>query len=242
MPVTVTALWLGPPVSRIVEPVTACSSLAVVGPSTISSGGDGHAPVGEHDRHALAGDRVIGEALHRDLAGLGSADARIVDPGDGGVGGNGPEYLAGRARGRCPDRPRSAVSCQVWPNRAGFAAASETPAAKVKAASTPSTPTIAPSRAGRTGTADRPCPGSSANRAPTTTGTGSPAAAAAAATLDRRGTACRRRAVSASAATAADPAATRAGARTQPGPRISQSALTPGCGSDVRGGADRHPP
>jgi hypothetical protein len=193
-------------------------------------GGDGHAPVGEHDRHALAGDRVIGVALDRDLAGLGSADARVVDPGNGGVGGNGPEYLAGRAE-VAPDNPRSAVSCQVWPNRAGFAAASETPAAKVKAASTPSTPAIAPSKAGRTGTADRPFPGSSANRAPTSTDTGSPAAAAAAATLDRRGTAFRRRVVGASAATAADPAATRAGARTQPGPRISQSALTPGCGS-----------
>ena len=122
-------------------------------------------------------------------------------------------------------------SCQVWPKRAGLAAASETPAEKVKAASTPRTPTIAPSRAGRTGTADRPRPGSSAKRAPTTTGTGSPAAAAAAATPDRRGRAWRRRAVSARAATAADPAATAAGARSQPGPRISQSASMPGCGS-----------
>ena len=113
----------------------------------------------------------------------------------------------------------------------GLAAASETPAEKVNAASTPSTPATAPSRAGRTGTADRPRPGSSANRAPTTTGTPSPAAAAAAATPERRGTAWRRRAVSVRAAAIAAPTATRAGASTQPGPRISQSASIPGCGS-----------
>ena len=40
----------------------------------------------------------------------------------------------------CPEKPRNVPSCQVWPNRAGLAAASDTPAEKVKAASTPSTP------------------------------------------------------------------------------------------------------
>src|SRR5690349_8249716 len=132
----------------------------------------------------------------------------------------------------CPEKPRNVSSCQVWPNRAGLAAASDTPAEKVKAASTPRIPATAPSRAGRTGTAARPRPGSSANLAPTTTGTPNPAAAAAAAAPDRRGTDRRRRAASARAAAAAEPAATRAGARTQPGPRISQSALMPGRGSE----------
>src|SRR6185369_919816 len=131
-----------------------------------------------------------------------------------------------------PDWPRNELSCQVWPKRAGLAVVSDTPAEKVKAASTPRMPATAPSRAGRTGTAARPRPGSSANLAPTTTGTPNPAAAAAAATPDRRGAGRRPRAASARAAAAADPAATRTGARTQPGPRISQSALMPGRGSE----------
>src|SRR5690348_10295390 len=122
-------------------------------------------------------------------------------------------------------------SCHVCPNLAGLVAASETPAENVKAASTPSTPATAPTRAGRTGTADRPRPASSANLAPTTAGTGRPAPAAAATTAERRGTARRRRAVSVVAAVAAAPASTSAGAMTQPGPRITQSASIPGCGS-----------
>src|SRR6185369_3969266 len=52
-----------------------------------------------------------------------------------------------------PDWPRNELSCQVWPKRAGLAVASDTPAEKVKAASTPRTPATAPSRAGRTGPA-----------------------------------------------------------------------------------------
>ena len=131
----------------------------------------------------------------------------------------------------CPPMPRYAHSCQAWPKRAGLAAASDTPAEKVNAASTPSTPATAPSRAGRTGTAARPRPGSSANRAPTTTGTPSPAAEAAAATADRRG----RPAAAGRRAPGPRPPPSRprpgAGASSQPGPRISQSALMPGCGS-----------
>src|ERR1700722_967034 len=50
----------------------------------------------------------------------------------------------------------------------------------------PSTPATAPIWAGRTGTADGPRPGSSANLAPTTTGTGNPARPAAAAVPDPR--------------------------------------------------------
>ncbi len=123
------------------------------------------------------------------------------------------------------------VSCHVCPNRAGWLAASETPAEKVNAASTPSTPTTAPTRADRTGTVERPRPGSSANRAPTTRGTGKFAAAAPAATADRRCGARRRPALSAAAAAAADPARVSSGTMTQPGPRTTQSTLIPGCGS-----------
>ena len=86
------------------------------------------------------------------------------------------------------------ASCQVCPNRSGWLAASETPAEKVKAASTPRTPATAPTRADRAGTEDRPRPGSSANLAPTTSGTGKFTAASAAAIADRRCAACRRRA------------------------------------------------
>ena len=101
----------------------------------------------------------------------------------------------------------------------------------MKAASTPSTPTTAPTRADRTGTEDRPRPGSSANRAPTTSGTGKFTAARPAAIADRRCGACRRPAVSATAAAVAEPASTSSGTRTHPGPRTSQSASMPGCGS-----------
>src|SRR6266536_3105259 len=133
----------------------------------------------------------------------------------------------------CPFRPRNVPSCQVCPKRAGLAAASDTPAEKVKAASTPSTPTTAPTRAGRTGTAERPRPGSSAKRAPTTTGKGSPAPATATATADRRGMPCRRPAVSAAAAAAADPASTSSGKMAHPVPSTSQSTSSPGCGSTI---------
>ncbi len=125
------------------------------------------------------------------------------------------------------------VSCQVCPNRAGWLAASETPAEKVKAASTPSTPATAPTRADRTGTVERPRPGSSANRAPITRDTGKFAAAAAAATADRRWAAGLRPAVSATAAAAAEPASTTSGIMTHPAPRTSQSTSIPGCGSMI---------
>src|SRR6266516_274190 len=133
----------------------------------------------------------------------------------------------------CPFRPRNVPSCHVCPKRAGLAAASDTPAENVKAASTPSTPVTAPTRAGRTGTAERPRPGSSAKRAPTTTGTGSPAPDAVATTADRRWAPCRRLAVSAVAVATADPASTRTGAATQPALRTSQSTSIPGCGSTM---------
>ena len=44
MPVTVMARGTVPPVSRTTEPVAACSSVAVVGASTISSGAAGMRP------------------------------------------------------------------------------------------------------------------------------------------------------------------------------------------------------
>ena len=66
-----------------------------------------HAPGGEHHRHPLARHGVIGEALHRDLAGLGAADPRVVDAGHVRVGGHrlqdlagGPEVLSGEAEER----------------------------------------------------------------------------------------------------------------------------------------------
>ena len=110
-------------------------------------------------------------------------------------------------------------------------AASVTPAANVNAASTPSTPTTAPIRAGRTGTDDRPRPGSSANWEPMTTATGRPAPEAAAAATDRRVALSARRPVSARAARAAAVPSTSSGTRTQPVPSTSQSALIPGWGS-----------
>ena len=103
-----------------------------------------------------------------------------------------------------------------------------TPAENVNAASTPSTPATAPISAGRTGSADRPRPGSSAKRVPISTGTGAPALAAAAAKTERRGGRCDRPAASAATAATADPASTSSGAAAQPMPRISQSALIPG--------------
>ncbi len=117
------------------------------------------------------------------------------------------------------------------PNRAGLATASDTPAENVKAARTPSTPATAPAIAGSTGTADRPRPGSSAKRAPTTAATGSPAAVAAAATADPRGAVRARLRTSADQVRAAVPTATRSTATAQPTPRTSQSASKPGSGS-----------
>src|SRR6185437_9125066 len=231
MPVTVNVRGPAAPASRTTEPVAACNSLAVVGASTISSAAAGIRPPVSTTGTRLPPTAVevkLSTETWPDCAPPTSASSTPVTSGSAAA--------ARRTRPAagvksCPDRPRNVSSCQVWPKRAGLAAASDTPAANVKAASTPSTPATAPSKAGRTGTADRPRPGSSANLAPTTTGTPNPAAAAAAATADRRGTARRRRGSSARAAVAADPAATRTGARTQPGPRISQSALMPGCGS-----------
>ena len=58
------------------------------------------------------------------------------------------------------------------------------PARNVKHATTPSTPTIAPTSADRTGTARRPRPGSTASRAPTTSAGDMPARAAQSPTVD----------------------------------------------------------
>jgi hypothetical protein len=114
-----------------------------------------------------------------------------------------------------------------------LAAASVTPAENVNAASTPSTPATAPISAGRTGSADRPRPGSSAKRVPISIGTGAPALAAPAAKTERREGRRERPAASAVAAATAHPASTSSGAAAQPTPRTSQSALIPGCGSSM---------
>src|SRR6185437_10359130 len=119
------------------------------------------------------------------------------------------------------------------PNRCGWVIASDTPAENVNAASTPSTPATAPMIAGRTGTADRPRPGSRAKRDPTTAGTGSPATVAAVATADPRGVLLTRPADSADQMSTAVPPTTRSTATAQPGPRIIQSALKPGAGSAI---------
>src|SRR6266536_2083489 len=42
----------------------------------------GHPPVGEDNVRPLVGNRVIGEALDRDLAGLGPSDTRVIHADD----------------------------------------------------------------------------------------------------------------------------------------------------------------
>ena len=76
-----------------------------------------------------------------------------------------------------PLNPKKLSSSEICPKRSGWAAASLTPAANVSAATTPSTPTTAPTSAGYTGTAWAPRPRSSAKLVPTETGTGAPARA-----------------------------------------------------------------
>ena len=114
------------------------------------------------------------------------------------------------------------------------------PAENVSAASTPSTPATAPAIAGRTGTAARPRPGSSAKRAPTMAGTGRPARAPAATAGDLRARAAgpARKAVHAMAAVAASTSSTDdgpAGAEHQPVGADPRARFREG------GGADRHP-
>ena len=239
MPVTRTArLAVPPPVSRTVEPVRACSSRAVVGARTISSGARRHPPGREDDGRPFSAHRVVGEALHGNLPACAPAIRASSTPVT--------SRSAATARSTwragpksCPFWPRNVSSCQVCPKRSGWVAASATPAEKVKAASTPSTPVTAPGRAGRTGTAERPRP------AQARTWRRSPAGpegrlAVAAATADRR---CGRRPppAASAAAAAADPASTRSGAMIQPAPSTSQSASMPGMRLGDRGHADRHP-
>src|SRR6266516_5347700 len=120
------------------------------------------------------------------------------------------------------------MSWNVWPNRSGLLAASETPRANVNAARMPSTPATAPTSAGRTGTEVRPRPGSRAKRAPMTTGTGNPARAAALPTPERRLVAVGRDVPRASHPETAATPATRRITQARPGPSTVQSTLTPG--------------
>src|SRR5580704_7152458 len=131
----------------------------------------------------------------------------------------------------CPSWPYKATSCHVCPKRAGLATASEIPAENVSAASTPSTPATAPTIAGRTGTADRPRPASSAKLAPITAGTGRPAVTAADTTGDLRECSGARAALRAAHAMTAAAAVTSSTAAAQPTPSTSQSASIPGFGS-----------
>ena len=187
IPVTVMARGTVLPVSLTTEPMPACMSPAVVGASTISSARGRHPPAGERDRYPLA--RPPGRRCNSRPRPGRTAPRPIrasSTPVTSGSAAAARKTWSTGPKSR-PLRPRKVSSWKVWPNRAGLAAASDTPAEKVKAASTPRMPATAPSRAGRTGTAARPRPGSSANRAPTTTGTPNPAVAAAAATRKPRG-------------------------------------------------------
>ena len=83
--------------------------------------------------------------------------------------------IAVRSRGATGAGPAATMKSQTTPERTGFAAASSIPARNVKQATTPSTPTMAPTSADRTGTARRPRPGSTARREPISIAGGSPA-------------------------------------------------------------------
>src|SRR5579862_9709405 len=88
--------------------------------------------------------------------------------------------------------PEPTTKFQTIPERCGLAATSASPARNVKHPTTPSTPTMAPINAERTGTARRPRPGSIARRDPIASAGGRPVYAANRPAVDGGGLARRR--------------------------------------------------
>ena len=132
--------------------------------------------------------------------------------------------MASGSGGCMPSAP--ADRSHVNPARAGSSTVAVSPRPSVRQATTPSTPTTAPTNADRTGTARLPRPGSTASRVPTSIGAGSVSLPAHRASVGgRRPGRSPRRTVSQAVDHAAAPTAINTTAT--PAPRTTQSACTP---------------
>ena len=130
--------------------------------------------------------------------------------------------------------PLPITASQLWPYRLGVATRRSALAVTVSAAATAATPTIAASIVVRTGTAERPRPGSSAIRTPATPGADRPARASASTAGEDRGCPASARAREARHAGPSAASSTSAAVAAPPRPTTSQSTARPGSGSAAR--------